>query len=340
MSLLDFAIERFNIAEYVRGHGADIAQAGEYTLVCPSCLKQKLIVNTAKKAWHCWICQKYETVYTPSGPRLRPVSGAGGLIDLVQVLENCTRKQAVDRVMSAAFTLAHELATLPEVELRAGLLQQYAPAPSIAPPAFWKPITNLLPYCYERRIAMEDVRAFGLYYCDEGRYANRLIFPVYEEGRFVYFQARAMWKPRPGEPYVKAINPAREYAGTTSDQVLMNLDRARLHPRVAIVEGPMDCVRAGPDSVCTFGKAISATQVAKLVRAGVRAVDLMWDGPTEREPMGARIEMERTAPLLSSMFDLRIIYLPWGDPADHTREQLNWHRARADSTRKARLASV
>jgi hypothetical protein len=92
-----------------------------------------------------------------------------------------------------------------------------------------------------------------------------------------------------------------------------------MYPRVAVVEGPMDCVRAGADAVCTFGNQISGTQIGKFLAAGVRALDLMWD-------WDARQKIILAAPLLSSLFDLRLVFLDRGDPADHTRDELRWFR--------------
>jgi DNA primase len=170
------------------------------------------------------------------------------------------------------------------------------------------------------------VKAFGLFYCDGGRYANRLVFPVFEAGQFVYYQARAMWKPRDGERYVKVLNPPKQEGAAVSSEVLMNLDQAVQYPRVCITEGPVDCVRAGVDAVCSFGKRLTYAQIARLLRAGVRAIDLLWDAD-------ARKEMMAIAPVLGALFDLRLVWLPAGDPAEYTREQLQVMRQQAQPYR-------
>jgi len=97
---------------------------------------------------------------------------------------------------------------------------------------------------------------------------------------------------------------------------------ARNFPRVAIVEGPVDCIHAGPSAVATFGKKISLFQMLKLRKAGVRAVDLMWDGPSATEPEGAWPEMVATAPKLAGLFDVRVVRLPRGDPGEYSRNEL------------------
>ncbi len=204
-------------------------------------------------------------------------------------------------------------------------------ARSIGPPEGWQPITEVLPFMAERQITLEDVRVFGLGWCGSGRYAGRMIFPVVESGKLVYFQGRAMW-PEASTPgrYIKSLNPARTEGSAVSSEVLMNLDFACRYPRVAIVEGPTDLVRSGPDTVCTFGKAISFVQIRKLLVAGVRAVDLMWDSDAWEPAIGA-------SRVLASYFDTRIVFLPHGDPGDYSRGDLQQYRERSVPADEARM---
>jgi ssDNA-binding Zn-finger/Zn-ribbon topoisomerase 1 len=314
---LNAAIRAFDIVRYLVGKGADQTQNEEWTIDCPTCGKKKLVVNTFRKAWHCWVCEG-----------LPGAKGKGGLIDLIAILENIAKPKAVEKLIAETqyAPVEYNLGGLAYPGF-SGLTQ----ARELPPPECWQPADGTLPYLAKRGILPDDARAFGLVWCSAGRYANRLIFPVWEEGRLVYYQGRAMWeeKDRPGERYVKALNPSREEGAAVSSEVLMNLDQARHHPRVAIVEGPIDCIKAGASAVCTFGKKISGTQIAKLQRSGVRAIDLMWDGPSEREPQGAWPEMMAAVPMLGLLFDVRLVFLDRGDPGEKTREELNYWRAHA-----------
>lgn len=319
---LTYAIERFDIEAYlIDHHGEPTRKANEWAVNCPNCLKDKIAVNTQTKIWHCWVCQHYENV---GGGRYEAVEGAGGLLDLIMLLDEVDRKAAAELVLAAAFMRPDDLQALPDVSFLAELeVSRHNEAREIAYPPFWKLIHQQLPYMTQRRITMEDARHFGLFYCDAGRYANRLVFPVWENGRFVYFQARAMWDPPEGtKGFRKALNPPATDGAAVSTDVLMNLDYACRYPRVAIVEGPTDCVMAGPDAVCTFGKTISGTQMGKLHASGVTALDLMWDAD-------AKSEMIRWGSVLSTLFDVRLVFLPHGDPGNYTRQQLNWFRTQS-----------
>lgn len=319
MSDLDLstAIDSYDMESYLADHGGVEVKTSEWLLNCPICGKEKLAVNSDRKIWHCWVCQDLSS------------RGKGGLIELMTLLDSISFQQAINKIIA-------EVQYSP-INYRLGSLQNHRENASlvlpkeISPPECWKSIDGTLPYMAKRGITVEDARSFGLVWCDAGRYANRLVFPVWEGSRLVYYQGRAMWEAtdRPGERYVKALNPPAEDGAAVSSEVLMNLDVAKNYQRVAVVEGPIDCVRAGPSAVCSFGKKISGIQIAKLQRAGVKALDLMWDGPSEREPYGAWYEMQAIAPTLASLFDVKLVYLPSGDPGDRTKEELDYFRAQA-----------
>jgi hypothetical protein len=312
--MIELAIERFDLKGYVIDHGGQEAQVQEWILTCPTCGKDKLVVNLKRRAWHCWVCQRYVVIQTPTGPKRRPEAGAGGLLDLIQLMDHCDRKRAVQMVLAAGIT-SRDLSQLTMAEFMAMEVGSDAALTPIHPPPNWRPITVQLPYMAKRGITMDDAQRLGMFWVEGGRYSNRLVFPVWDEGRLVYWQARAMWEPRPGEEYVKALNPPRIPGAAVSSEVLMNLHYARAYPRVVVTEGPVDAIHAGPDAVCSFGKSLSPVQLHRLWRAGVRALDLMYDAD-------ARADMEALAPLLASLFDTRLVYLPHGDPGGWPREAL------------------
>jgi hypothetical protein len=302
-------------------------------LYCPVCSKEKLVVNIGKKTWHCWVCQQFAIQGLGIRMRRRAVKGAGGLLDLIQLLERCERKQAIQKVVAATTLTAQDLAVIGDLEFTNFVTDYHQGVVPIPPPPNWKLIETPLPYMRQRGITMQDVNRLGIFYCDQGRYGNRLVFPVWEEGQLVYWQARAMWESQE-KGFLKALNPPKLPGAAVSSDVLMNLNTAKFYPRVCLVEGPTDCVHAGLDAVATFGKAISAVQIAKLYRAGVRAVDLMWDAD-------AREAMYAYAPILASVFDVRLVWLPANDPGSYPYEYLRQLRMGGQSfCRGYQLGSV
>ena len=348
--ILNRAIEAFDLSSYVVAHGGREVQTNEWLLTCPMCFKPKLTVELNRRAWHCWVCEQYGAANFKTGKR-QIIKGAGGLVDLVQLLERWDRKRAAEYILKKANLKPENLARI-DVELQQTVIKELSilrPTTSISYPAYAKALDGILPYMVQRGISMSDVRTFGLFVCTGGRYQERLIFPVYEEGRLVYYQGRAMWESKaPG--FLKALNPSREEGAAVSSEVLFNLHQACKYPRVTIVEGPIDAVHVGASAVCTFGKKISAMQIAKLLRAGVRALNLMWDGPAmdneacarcfgrgcsicygtgRNEPYGAWPEMFAVAPTLSMLFDTRLVFLPRGDPGSWGKEVNAYYIAQA-----------
>lgn len=312
------AIEAFDLEGWLLEHGA---QGGgrEWVLVCPVCGKNNLSVNVKRRLWHCWTCEQY--VVDVEGRR-RAVRGAGGLVKLIQLLDNLDRAQAAAKIAAGAVFSYRDVARLPDDKLDNRFVAAIKPAEPVDPPEGWRPITEVLPFMAQRQITLDDARLFGLGWCDRGRYAGRLIFPVWEDRQLLYFQGRAMWAPVAGQRYLKSLNPPTSDRHAVSSELLMNLDQARFFPRVAVVEGPTDLVRVGPDAVCTFGKRITDAQIGRLVRAGVRALDFMWDADAAEDMRGA-------ARRLNGLFDLRLVFLPRGDPGDYPREYLTQARRQA-----------
>lgn len=325
---LNRAIELFNLEEFLIGHGARPSESGQWALTCPICGRaEKLIVHVGRRVWHCWACEQYGPADPATGRRMI-VQGAGGLISLVQLLEGVDRAAAAQFVIMQALWRPENIEQIAPAELaglQAAAVELTPWACEIPPPEGWRSIDATLPYMIERGISLEDARCFGLFWCDRGRYAGRLIFPVWEAGRLVYYQGRAM------HPSVKpkSLNPPKIEGAAVSSELVLNLDTACRYPRVAVCEGPVDAVHAGPSAVCVFGKRMSATQIGKLLRAGVKAIDLMFDGPSEKEPQGAWPEMLALAPVLAGLFDTRLVFLPRGDPGEWPREALDAYRAQA-----------
>ena len=320
---------QFDIEDFLVTKGFEPLREDEWVGDCPHCGKErKVAVNTAKKTFHCWVCQSFADVWDPNKGTFRrvPQQGAGGLIQLVEWLDEVSKADAIRTILECiAHTDISELGAATLTNVAEAYEQRRAPA--IPPPDSAFPIQTLLPYLHRRGITMDDVQTYGLFWCPAGRYANRVVFPVWEQGALVYWQARALYdKNEARGHFIKSLNPPKTPGSAGSSEVLMNIDTACRYDRVAIVEGPTDLIRTGPDAVCTFGKQIHPRQIELLHSKGVRAIDLMWDGPSATEPEGAQPEMLAAAARLVSFFDVKLVFLPQGDPGDWDRASLSAFR--------------
>jgi hypothetical protein len=335
MDELTLALARFPLQDYLVQHGAD-RDGKEWRLDCPRCRKPHLTVSTLKGQWRCFTCERYHALTDHRGRKIA-LDGAGGTFTLVQWLENCDPRTAAQLIIARSRRPAGELVSCaPPVE-RGGQVQKI---PTGLPPNAVD-LDGTVPYMDRRGITLADFKQFGMRYVprDGSWLQDRLLFPVWEAGRVLYWQARACWDAAEhrerwaGDRFRKSLNPASERNGVRylgSSDVLGNLEQASRYPRVAIVEGPTSGIRTGPDAVWTFGKQLSPAQVARLIHAGVRGVDFMWDGPSSSEPHGAWPQMVQSAASLAAAgLDVRMVFLPRGDPGEYPRDHLWWYRQHA-----------
>lgn len=361
MAELVTALEAFPLERWLRDAGFEAAGHDEWVARCPRCGKdRKLSVELRKRRWKCWVCQRREVrqVRDPltgaSLPRMVTVEGGGGLLALLAWWYGVRRGEAAGWVLRVSKPVPAAMAQIPDLERAAsaaGELDTTDLDPP-DPPEGAGPLTgHNLRYLESRGISEGVARAYGIFGCHAGRYAGRIVFPAWgRSGELRYWQARATWSAAEdearGRRHIKAINPPRSDADPrlTSEHAVFNLHRAAAvgSGRVVLCEGPISAIQAGDDAVALWGKQLYPAQVRELVSAGVRDVDVMFDGPTEREPEGAWPEAVALVPLLQLFFNhVRLVRLPAGDPGDYTRAQNAAFRAyaaqqpRSDITRIA-----
>ena len=319
---LELAILRFPLEEFCEEMGGDpIGYSDEYILTCPKCYDRKLSVNLKKRRWRCFLCED-EIEGT----------GRGGIFSLIRWVAEISSSEAARYLIHASDAASEAYGEILPDPGFAKVRPKPSPGVATGLPENCLAIDGILPYMSKREISLEDARNFGLRCCTSGWLANRLIFPVWERGQVIYWQARAMWDEPPGQNFSKTLNPSRKRNGILylgSGDVLLNIETAAQFPRVAITEGPTSAIRCGPSAIATFGKHISGNQIRKLLDHNVSAVDFMWDGPSKREPQGAWPEMIQAAHALAPFMDVRMIFLPEGDPGDYPRAHLQHYRSRA-----------
>lgn len=287
-------------------HSADGASGRELVADCPFCgHADKLWANAVTGLWICYKCGEN-----------------GDAVALVAQLDGKTRN-------AARTWMVAEAAEAPSLTIDAmrDMMGELAPlqadrpdgpaADLVALPEDFTPVWdakarvwNALAYLEQRKIRLRTAAAFGLGYCTQGRYANRLILPVTMDGQLVTFQARAM---APGM-IPKYLAPAIDKAGS-----LFGYDQAAMADEVVLVEGPTDVlgvVQAGFNAIGLTGKVISPAQLNAIAKAGYSRVIVMLD------PDAAGFDGKATRVLLDRM-DTLITRLPAGvDPGNAGRPAL------------------
>lgn len=292
-----FVDDRIGIKSY-----ADGAAGREAVTDCPFCGgASKFWANTITGLWTCYKCHAH-----------------GDSVGLVAEIDGVNRAQA--RVMIATDlqgSVSSVADLLTQVRDSRPLQAEVpdGPAPDLCelPREFvpiWDPSTrqwHIPAYLKTRKIRPMVAATFKLGYCEQGRYAARLILPLYQSGQLITFQARSMVGAMP-----KYLGPAIDKGGS-----LYGIDQALLSPVVALVEGPIDVLGAtqvGVPAIGMMGKTISPAQILTIVDQGYDRVVVMLDPE-------ARVDAVHVARQLADVANVAVAHLPPGvDPGDAPRE--------------------
>lgn len=276
-------------------HLADGGSGRELVADCPFCGNpDKFWANSMTGLWICYKCGEN-----------------GDAVGLVAQLDGMTRDAARNWMIA-------ELADAPSKTIdamrgqifEADLAPKQADRPDgpaadlVQLPAEFVPVWDAAArtwhvpaYLKERGIRLRTAAAFGLGYCEGGRYNNRLIMPLTMDGQLVTFQARSMIGEIP-----KYLAPA-----TDKDGSLYGYDQAALADEVVLVEGPTDVlgvVQAGFPAIGLTGKTIAPGQVQAIARAGYSRVIVMLDpGAEGYDGRLARVLADRVETLITRLPD-------------------------------------
>lgn len=290
-------LERFEYKE----HGDN------WSLECPVCgKKDKLWVLVGEKkdrppgTWLCFYCDE-----------------AGTAFDLIGRLEGENVLRTID-ILKEFSTDEGDTSSLADVVERAfrGLPEPSEPLavdPCFLPESF-TPVEvgkEAPSYLRERGISKREGQRRKIGWCSHGRYANRLIVPVYRGNQLRWFQGRWMAS-KPPSGVKKYLNSIASHASEDLYGIELLADKKR----VVLVEDVFSAIHVGPGAVATFGTHFSQTQLSLLARTAANEIVVMWD-PDALEKAYALAER------LSEVWLVRVIVLPKGkDPDDLPREEL------------------
>ena len=166
-------------------------------------------------------------------------------------------------------------------------------------------------YLKQRGVEESRWQEFDIRFAPAGRYGQRLLFPVYQNGEQVYFHTRYA-----GEHQCKNLNPPNEEGFYRRTDCLLNFDNVIGAAQVAIVEGAFDCL-AFPSAVALMGKTIGDRQVAlleALAEHGTEEFVVALDANTGRDAD------EIYSSLLGRVPQVTMLTLDHGDPHDRKKE--------------------
>ena len=200
---------------------------------CPYCGEDKfrLYVHLKKGVYHCQKCK------------------ASGRVDSLETSTLDTFKEKVK------FFLTGET----PCEKKLSLPDHYIFPVSEKDGLPWKYLTR-------RGISSHEIHKYSIGYCEEGFYKERIIIPIFDSGKLVYFVARTFTNLEP-----KYLN-----VGIKRIDVLFMTFRG-MQDMVVIVEGVFDAIRVGQSypSIALLGKLITEPQAKKISKIAKRALVIL-----------------------------------------------------------------
>jgi hypothetical protein len=125
-------------------------------------------------------------------------------------------------------------------------------------------------YLRARKVTLEEVERYGILYCREGYYAQRIVVPIYDHHeRYRTFISRTIYSEVPKYKYPR---------GSCISSLLYGLNFCYQQRRsVWLVEGVFDYFHCYPYALATFGKNIHDKQITLLRMAGITDIFLVFD---------------------------------------------------------------
>lgn len=253
---------------------------------CPFCgdYKERMFVNVDTKVFFCHNCD-----------------AKGSLVTLISDYASISWKEALDVYRQFE---GYEV-VLPE-SIEDEVFTRLIQTPVIERPKYVHPLpeefiliedakgkagNEAIRYLRSRGITLNMAERNYIGYCEEGKYANRIIMPDFEDGELIYWQART-WKKPPKNKllkkvYRKVLNPSlteeQLEAGIRAvdkSSVIGNIDSILDNGIAVLVEGKMDQYTLLDSGACLHGKYLSDDQFLKLVlnKDKIDCIAVMMDG--------------------------------------------------------------
>lgn len=296
LSELDIDLESI-LREYceVKSAGGDEIRLQD----CPVCGngKYKLYVNVSKHRWNCFVC-----------------SFGKGIGDVAVLISEVSGRHITD--VRKELYAGHN--PLPEdgfLEKLSGVLEdnedfEYQEL-NFPGQEFDGGVVSrsVLDYVYSRGLTYSDVTNFGIKpaYKIDSISGPFMVVPIFYNGAMLSWQGRR----------VRNMDP--RYVSHKNVKNCLWPDPIEAKGSVCLVEGTFDAIglqRLGYSAFCTFGKAISASQIKLLRDNGVKHITYAWDADAVWQVSSA---VQSTTAVFDSIKIANFVDSPWGvkkDPGD------------------------
>ena len=266
----------------VGNSGRQLKKANEYMYWSPftSHHKPKLQINTQTQKWHCWVSNQGGHKLYQLFKKLKATSEQfNELTDLVGGFHSLSSNR--EKVKENIVRLPKEFKSL------------------------WSNGSSIIGkhsrvYLNNRNVSNGDILRYGIGYCEEGMYSNRVIVPSYNsDGELNYFVGRDIY-----EGGFKYKNPP-----VSKDVIGFDLFINWNEP-IVLCEGVFDAIAIKRNAIPLFGKTIPKSLKRKIYEKKVKEIYILLD----KDAISDAIKI--TDDLMKNGINVYFVSLSEEDPSD------------------------
>lgn len=127
-------------------------------------------------------------------------------------------------------------------------------------------------YVKSRGFKINDVAKKGWGYSNDENYFGYLIIPFYENGKLIYFNARAFLTNGP-----RYNNPNTDLTGVGKSMIIYNKDALYMYKSVYLCEGAINAETIGERGIASGGKFVSKYQVNDIIKSPAERLIIILD---------------------------------------------------------------
>ena len=227
-------------------------QGQEVIYHCPFCHhhKPKLQISLLSQKWHCWVCDKKgRSLYT----LLKLIRAPKALIDEVREYKPKYKRNKVEEQQT--LYLPKEFKNF------------------MTDPGSTRYYKQAVKFLKDRGVDATEIARFGIGYCTDGPYSERIIIPSYDnDGILNYFTARSFT----GSNY-KYKNPP------VSKDVIGFEFFVNWNEPIILCEGPFDALSIKRNAIPLFGKTIPTELLKKIYTKNVKEIYIVLDEDARKD---------------------------------------------------------
>ncbi len=254
------------LLESVLGKGHATSK-GNYAFHCPFCKhhKNKLEISlrtTTKREnpWHCWVCEAKGKTIRGLFKRIKVSSDKYQNLNLL-----IQPTQQEDIHVSGVLELPKEFISFNDTEkFTKDKITQIE-------------LKHVLKFLKKRGVTADDIKKYNIGFCKDGKYADRVIIPSYDEkGLLNYFVARDYKETSPR----KYKNPPVSVKDIIGFELYINWKAP-----IILCEGMFDAITIKRNCIPLLGKVLHDKLMEKIVKSSVDRIYIALDNDARKDAL-------------------------------------------------------